>query len=153
MSKLSKFLKTNGLNALSKAAQGNPIGVITSLFGLTGENTEVGILNALKSNSEALSILKEKELEYVRVITDDRNSARRMQIDINNSEKASWITRNAAAIIALLWVGFSMYLYWMSLRGVISEDQQMNVSIISSINNITMLIVGYYFGSSDKRKG
>ena len=152
MSKLSKFLKTNGLNALSKAAQGNPIGAITSLFGLTGENTEEGILNALKSNSEALSILKGKELEYVRVITDDRNSARRMQVDINNSEKASWITRNAAAIIALLWVVFSMYLYWMSLRGVIGEDQQMNVSIIGNINGVTMLIVGYYFGSSDKRK-
>lgn len=150
MRKLSNFLKNNGLNALSKAVKGNPVGAVASLFGVTGEKTEEGILKVLEVNSEVLSQVKENELEFAKLILEDRKSARRMQADFNNSEQTSWLTRNVTAIIALLWIGFCLYLYWVSLRGAIGEDQQMNVTVVSSITNITMLIVGFYFGSSEK---
>ena len=145
MSKLSKFLKTNGLNALSKAAQGNPIGAITSLFGLTGENTEVGILNALKSNSEALSILKEKELEYVRVITDDRNSARNMNIKLNK-QNSNWLSRNTVSILAIFWTVASIFFYYLQLT-----NNYPNGDILKDINYIVILVFTFYFGSSLKK--
>lgn len=151
MSKLSNFFIEKGLPALARAVLGNPIGALTSLFEMTGEKTEESIIKNLQGNSKVLEALKDKEIEYANLILKDRASARRMQVDINRSNKSSWITKNVTAVIALGWITFCMYLYWLSLVGNVGKDQQMNVTIVSSITNITMLIVGFYFGSSEKK--
>lgn len=152
MSKLSKFLKSNGLNALANAVTGNPVGAITSLFGVTGENTEEGILKVLGANSEALSEVREKEIEYATIIMKDRDSARRREVDINNSINSSWLTKNIVAILALIWTTASIYIFYLALIGKITTEAQIVMLVVNSVTNIIMLIVGYFFGSSEKSK-
>lgn len=152
MNKIIEFLKEKGLPALSQAVVGNPVGALATLTGLTGSSTETGILKTLQGDPELVLKLKEKENEYVKFILDDKKNAREMNFKINDSNNSSWLQKNISALIALVWVSFCIYLYWISLTGKIGEDAQMNSTVVSSITNITMLIIGFYFGSSEVRK-
>ena len=153
MNKIINFLKENGLNALSKAVTGNYIGALLSLSGLTGtSNNEDDIIASLKNNPEMLLKLKEQENKYVESILGDKRDARNMTIKLNESNNSSWLQKNISALIAIVWVLFCIYLYWISLTGKVGKDAQMNSTVVSSITNITMLIIGFYFGSSEVRK-
>lgn len=75
-----------------------------------------------------------------------------MNFKINDSDNSSWLQKNISALIALVWVLFCIYLYWISLKGEVGGDKQMNSMVVGSITNITMLIIGFYFGSSEINK-
>ncbi|MCS5420785.1 MULTISPECIES: hypothetical protein [Psychrilyobacter] len=152
MNKIINFLKDKGLPALAQAVMGNPVGALTTLTGLTGSSTETGILKAFQGDPQLLLKLKEKENEYVRFILDDKKDAREMNFKINDSNNSSWLQKNISALIALVWVSFCIYLYWISLKGEVGSDKQMNSMVVGSITNITMLIIGFYFGSSEIKK-
>lgn len=152
MNKIINFFKDKGLPALAQAVMGNPVGALTTLTGLTGSNTANGILEALQGDPQLVLKLKEKENEYVKFILDDKKNAREMNFKINDSANSSWLQKNISALIALVWVSFCIYLYWISLKGEIGSDKQMNSTVVSSITNITMLIIGFYFGSSEINK-
>lgn len=152
MKKIINFLKEKGLPALAQAVTGNPVGALVTLTGLTGSNTEGGILKALQGDPQLVLKLKEKENEYVKLILDDKRNAREMNFKINDSSNSSWLQKNVSALIALVWILFCVYLYWISLKGEIGADKQMNSTVVGSITNITMLIIGFYFGSSEFNK-
>ena len=152
MNKIINFFKDKGLPALAQAVMGNPVGALTTLTGLTGSNTVNGILEALQGDPQLVLKLKEKENEYVKFILDDKKNAREMNFKINDSDNSSWLQKNISAIIALVWVSFCIYLYWISLKGEVGSDKQMNSMVVGSITNITMLIIGFYFGSSEINK-
>ena len=152
MNKIINFLKNKGLPALAQAVMGNPVGALTTLTGLTGSNTSNGILEALQGDPQLVLKLKEKENQYVKFILDDKKNAREMNFKINESDNSSWLQKNISALIALVWVSFCIYLYWISLKGEIGNDKQMNSMVVGSITNITMLIIGFYFGSSEINK-
>lgn len=152
MSKLSNFLKGKGLNTLANAAIGNPVGAITSLFGITEENTEEGILKVLGTKSELLHKVRENELEYAKLIVKDRESAREREVAVNNSANSSWLTKNIVAILALIWTTASIYIFYLALIGKITTEAQIVMLVVNSVTNIIMLIVGYFFGSSEKSK-
>ena len=152
MNKIINFFKDKGLLALAQAVIGNPVGALTTLTGLTGSSTEIGILKAFQGDPQLVLKLKEKENEYVRFILDDKKDAREMNFKINDSNNSSWLQKNISALIALVWISFCIYLYWISLKGEVGGDKQMNSMVIGSITNITMLIIGFYFGSSEIKK-
>ncbi|WP_028856073.1 hypothetical protein [Psychrilyobacter atlanticus] len=152
MNKIINFFKDKGLPALAQAVIGNPVGALTTLTGLTGSNTANGILEALQGDPQLVLKLKEKENEYIKFILDDKKNARDMNFKINNSNNSSWLQKNISALIALVWVSFCIYLYWISLKGEVGSDKQMNSMVVGSITNITMLIIGFYFGSSEINK-
>ncbi|UUV18061.1 hypothetical protein NRK67_12285 [Fusobacteria bacterium ZRK30] len=152
MNKIINFFKDKGLPALAQAVMGNPVGALTTLTGLTGSSNETGILKTLQGDPQLVLKLKEKENEYVKFILDDKKNAREMNFKINNSDNSSWLQKNISALIALVWVSFCIYLYWISLKGEVGSDKQMNSMVVGSITNITMLIIGFYFGSSEINK-
>lgn len=152
MKKIINFLKEKGLPALAQAVTGNPIGALSTLTGITGASTEKSILEALQGDPDLMVQLKKYENEYVGLILDDKKNARDMNLKMNTSNNSSWLQKNISALIALIWVLFCIYLYWISLRGDIGSDKQMNSMVVGSITNITMLIIGFYFGSSELKK-
>ncbi|UUV17387.1 hypothetical protein NRK67_00675 [Fusobacteria bacterium ZRK30] len=152
MNKIINFFKDKGLPALAQAVMGNPVGALTTLTGLTGSSTETEILKTLQGDPQLVLKLKEKENEYVKFILDDKKNAREMNFKINDSDNSSWLQKNISALIALVWVSFCIYLYWISLKGEVGSDKQMNSMVVGSITNITMLIIGFYFGSSEIKK-
>jgi hypothetical protein len=60
----------------------------------------------------------------------------------------NWLQNNVAALIALLFTGFTLFIYVLVLTKVISATENIAFLIINSVTNIMMIIVGYFFGSS-----
>jgi uncharacterized protein YacL len=60
----------------------------------------------------------------------------------------NWLQENVAPLIALLFTGFTLFIYVMVLTKVISATENIAFLIINSVTNIMMIIVGYFFGSS-----
>jgi len=111
MSKLSRFLKGNGLPALANAVAGNPIGAVTSLFGVTGGNTEKNIIKALQKNSEALSELKEKESEADNPVRLEISVTKNyFGVDENNLDKFGLIDPSLASKIVSFYTSLNSIL-------------------------------------------
>lgn len=55
-------------------------------------------------------------------------------------------------LIALAFIVFAFYVFRMILLREVKATESTVISIVSSVTNITMLIVGYYFGSSQGSK-
>lgn len=90
-------------------------------------------IEAERVHNEIVS-LKQKEME----------SARNREIQIATSDKASWITRNTASVLALGFVGTTLLLYALSILKAVDIHQD----ILRDLRDIVILIMGYYFGSS-----
>lgn len=60
----------------------------------------------------------------------------------------NWLSDNIASIIALSFIWFTFYVFRLVLIREIKTTEATTISIINSVTNILMLIVGYYFGSS-----
>lgn len=84
------------------------------------------------------------DLEFYKEDAADRAGARSMNTDINNSEHSSWLSKNIAAILAVIVVvggGF-----------MIAFAPEADVRL--GATSIVTLVLGYYFGttSSSHRK-
>jgi hypothetical protein len=90
-------------------------------------------------------------VEYESMRVRDMESARNREVLINQSEHASWMAKNTASIIALAFTLFTFVIYFLVLIGHLKASENMSILIVNSITNIVMLIVGYYYGSSDRR--
>jgi hypothetical protein len=90
-------------------------------------------------------------LEYETLRVRDMESARNREVQINQSENASWMAKNTASLIALSFTAFTFVIYFLVLIGHLKASENMSILIVNSITNIVMLIVGYYYGSSERR--
>ena len=145
MKKLTKFLKDKGLTVLASVLTGNPMAAAAQIADFINTDAdEEQILQSLKNNPDLLIKLKELEDRQLERMFDNTKDARRFQAEM--SRTTGWLQRNVASIISLTWIIFCIALYWKAL----TDPNSVNGSIISNITNITMLIVGFYFGSSDK---
>jgi hypothetical protein len=115
----------------------------------------VGILTAaLKGKNlspEQQAEFDKLAVEYESMRVRDMESARNREVLINQSEHASWMAKNTASIIALAFTLFTFVIYFLVLIGHLKASENMSILIVNSITNIVMLIVGYYYGSSDRR--
>jgi hypothetical protein len=119
------------------------LGIVKSIVSKKGLSPEDQV------KFDELSVAHEKEMFALEV--QDRESARKREIDINNSESASWLSKNTASLIALAYTTFNFVIYVMILLGHMQVTNEMAVLIVNSITNIAMLIVGFYYGSSERR--
>jgi len=101
--------------------------------------------------AEALKQIQDFEKEIFELEAKDRDSARNREIQINQNEHASWLSKNTGAIIALAYTVFNFIIYILILLGNLKVGENMAVLIVNSVTNIAMLIVGYYYGSSMER--
>jgi hypothetical protein len=78
----------------------------------------------------------------------DVDSARNREIKINESANSSWLAKNTASILAIFWtlaaVGIILAIY----LGVGANNPATETQILTGIFGIVMLIIGFYFGSS-----
>jgi hypothetical protein len=61
------------------------------------------------------------------------------------------MAKNTASLIALSFTAFTFVIYFLVLIGHLKASENMSILIVNSITNIVMLIVGYYYGSSERR--
>lgn len=145
--KLGQLLTSKGagnlLNTVGSIATGNWIGAADQ------------IRNMIKSSSELTEAQKELALQYFQADLDamkleieDRKDARQREVAVNASEQASWLTKNTASLIALLYTVFTCTLFILVLTGNIKPSENITFTVVTSVTNIFMLIAGYYFGSS-----
>lgn len=66
--------------------------------------------------------------------------------------KKNWLSENIASIIALAFVAFAFFVFRMILLKQVNASETIVTAILGSVTNIVMLIVGFYFGSSQSSK-
>lgn len=142
-SKLGKFLSEKVPGVLDVVDDYFPPAKI--LTALVGKNLPT------EDQLEFEKLLNEHEKEMYALQIQDRDSARKREIDINNSENAGWLSKNTGSVIALSYTAFNFIIYVLILLGHMSVTSEMAVLIVNSITNIAMLIVGYYYGSSERK--
>jgi hypothetical protein len=101
-------------------------------------------------NPEQQAEFDRLSIEYETLRVRDMESARNREVLINQSENASWMAKNTASVIALAFTVFTFIIYFLVLIGHLKASENMSILIVNSITNIVMLIVGYYYGSSDR---
>ena len=64
----------------------------------------------------------------------------------------NWLHKNIVPILALSFVTFTFILYMLILTHTISASDTTTTNIVNSDTNITLIIIGYYFGRSKGSK-
>lgn len=146
-------LAANGLSTIGAAVMAKGRDVIEEKLGVNLDDamsTEEGrykLLQLQNDHEEFLiqSALEEKriDLDYYKLDQKDRGEAREMNTRINESENASWLSKNIPAILALIVVlgGGAGIIY--------SPDADVRLGLTS----IVTLVLGYYFGTSSSSRG
>ena len=146
MKKFVNFLKEHGLPVLARAVSGNPLSAVGYLAQVIGGSpTEEDLMERLQADPELFFKLKEYEELHAKRIEVTRENARNFTLGLV-SNSTSWLQRNVSALIALVWIVFCLALYYTAL----TQPGEIDGTVVSSITNITMLIVGFYFGSSER---
>lgn len=109
------------------------------------EALKIELLKEVNRNIEALqaSTVRETELQLA-----DVASARDREIQINQTDKGSWLSKNVGSIIALAVFIFMIVLYILALIGTLKSGDNITFLVISSITNIAVMVASYYFGST-----
>lgn len=145
--KLGAFLTGQGasglLTTIGQVATGNWVGAASSIKDMITGSTEL----TPEQKEVALKFL-EQDLEGFRIEVEDRKDARAREVLINQSESSSWLAKNTISIIAIMFTLFTCTLYILVLAGNLKSSDNITFSVVSSVTGITMLIMGYYFGSS-----
>jgi len=146
--RVGKFLQSKGFTkALDIAGTAfSPLSALSVVKDLVmGDNPEAELTPEEKQEFMQLYQLELTELD---LILKDVQSARDREVRINESEKSSWLAKNIVPIIAYTYILFSMALNILVLVGKIKTGDNITFQIVTGVTNITMLIIGYYFGSS-----
>ena len=88
------------------------------------------------------------DLQELQTYIADKDSARKRDIEANNSANSSWLSRNIAPLLAIAWTLAAVGIILLSFFGFIHSDKGIEAQIITGVFGIVMLILGYYFGSS-----
>ena len=156
-------LLTQGLSLISNAVLAKGKEYIEEKTGVKLEDnmSEENILKLkqyeLEHEEELLKLKIEEnkiDLEAYKLEVQDKESARDREVELNASPNASWLSKNNTSIIALVFI--LAYLIFVVLSAFVVDGidvrQEKFDIIFTSITNISLLIVGYYFGSSKDRK-
>jgi len=114
-----------------------------------------GIIDSLKKEGtpvspEEMDALYSFEREMYELEIQSVHNAQDMNVAINHSQHAGWLAKNTPSLIALAYTGFNFCIYVMILFGSFTVDNNMAILIVNSITNIAMLIVSFYYGSSNR---
>lgn len=146
--KIGQFLKSKGFNAVLDVA-GTLVPGLSTLDkikdAVLGEAPEVVLTE--EDKQRFLELYKE-ELNELDMRLKDVQDARAREIAVNSSSTASWLSKNVAPIIALVYVAFSIALYILVLVGNIKTTDNITFLVIGNISGSISMLLGYYFGSS-----
>lgn len=66
--------------------------------------------------------------------------------------KKNWLSENIASVIAISFLMNTFCIFYLVLLKQVKTSDSTTITIIQTISNILMLIVGFYFGSSKSGK-
>ena len=131
-----------------------PLGgaAVSALAGKFGVSDSVeAVAKAIAGDPQAAQKLAEMELEYSKLDSADRDSARKREADIATSVSAPWYSKMVTPALAL-----GMFILWgvvnlMLLQNSIPDGmREIVIRMLGSLDAANMLILSYYFGNSHK---
>jgi hypothetical protein len=137
------------------------VGNTVDKFVTTGaekEKMKEEMLKVVNEHEEKIAELGEKELEaYLK----DTQSARDANVAIQNSDKASWLSKNVAYMIdlflTLIWGSITIFIVGKVLKLIDSNvDMTVVLSIYGTVTAVFMTVLNFHRGTSrgseDKQK-
>ena len=126
---------------------GMAVSAIASKLGVPPEQ----IPNVLKEDPEALIKVKELELEYARLTTQDRASARSRESNIAISADAPLISKIVTPVLALIVVGVWGLVQWFILHNTVPQEmRELVIRLLGTLDGALMLVLAYFFGASSR---
>jgi hypothetical protein len=137
-------------------AVGGPLGgaavaMIADKLGLDDKTVE-GVTQALIADPDKLNKLKEMELEFAKIDAQDRDSARKREVEMAKAD-VHFITKNITSLLALSTLSGALVMTSL-IFFVDFPDSQENIIIfvLGSLFGIATQVISYYFGSSQGSK-
>ncbi|HRF57913.1 MAG TPA: hypothetical protein PLV58_11010 [Campylobacterales bacterium] len=99
---------------------------------------------------EELEISKSRlKLEEFQAEVADRGSARERETRINESQNASWLSKNISSLLAIGCLVLTFFMFY-KIFGMNTNDANKDivVYILGVLSAISTQIISYYFGSS-----
>jgi hypothetical protein len=100
--------------------------------------------------------LKNKLVDLYKLIEehkfDDTISAREMNTQINVSQNSSWLSKNINPLIAIVFISSYVLLNLSLMYYPSKETEMLKLKVLDSVQSIMLLIIGFYFGSSQGGK-
>ena len=138
--------------AVAGPAGGAAVGWIASKLGIDDATVE-GVTQALTGNPEMALKLKELDLEYAKLETADRDSARKAYAAVATSEYATKLDKAVVPILALGVVGLAFALIAVLMFVNTPQDQQqLIIFALGFITSAAGQVLSFYFGSSQGSK-
>jgi hypothetical protein len=130
---------------------GAAVSMIADKLGLDDKTVE-GVTKALIADPEKLNKLKEMELEFAKIDAQDRDSARKREVEMAKAD-VHFITKNITSILAIGTVSGALVMTSL-IFFVDFPDSQENIIIfvLGSLFGIATQVISYYFGSSQGSK-
>jgi len=96
---------------------------------------------------------REQDIREYEISVDNTKSARDRETKINESENASWLTKNAGAILAVGTIVLTFTLFYQILYMDIQDSRKdIIIYILGALTSQSMSIYNYFFGSSSGSK-
>jgi hypothetical protein len=154
MEALLSILKTAApalATAVAGPLGGAAVGMIADKLGLSDKTVEA-VTAALTTNPENIQKLKEMELEFYKIDAQDRDSARKREVEMAKAD-VHFITKNITSLLALGTVSGALVMTSL-IFFVDFPDSQENIIIfvLGSLFGIATQVMSYYFGSSQGSK-
>jgi hypothetical protein len=147
LSGLLKNVAPTLATAVAGPLGGAAISAIASKLGV-GETVEE-VAAHLQANPEALTKLKELELEYAKLDMANTADARKMNSEIQNSATASWLAKNIAYCVDMAIVAGALFMtFIVFVVGVPEQNKAMAFSALGSLWTLTGTVVNFHRGSS-----
>lgn len=110
-----------------------------------------GLMSEPRSQVEK-EVIKEflEPIEHEEQISDLEDVQNAREAELMRMESPDFLVRNIVPIIAITWTIFSMVIFTLVFVRKIEVTENMQFLIISTVGNILMLIIGYYFGSTSR---
>lgn len=150
MNELFNILK--GIAPTLATAVAGPLGgaAVTALANKLGVSDSVdAVAKAISGDPAAAQKIAELELEYAKLNTQDRDSARKAYAAIATSENATKLDKLVVPILALGVVGLAFLLIGVLMFvDTPNDQQQLVIFALGFITSAAGQVLSFYFGSS-----
>jgi hypothetical protein len=150
MNELFSILK--GIAPTLATAVAGPLGgaAVTALANKLGVSDSVdAVAKAISGDPAAAQKIAELELEYAKLNTQDRDSARKAYAAIATSENATKLDKLVVPVLALGVVGLAFLLIGVLMFvDTPNDQQQLVIFALGFITSAAGQVLSFYFGSS-----
>ena len=154
MNELFSILK--GIAPTLATAVAGPLGgaAVTALANKLGVSDSVdAVAKAISGDPAAAPKIAELELEYAKLNTQDRDSARKAYAAIATSENATKLDKLVVPVLALGVVGLAFLLIGVLMFvDTPNDQQQLVIFALGFITSAAGQVLSFYFGSSQGSK-